>query len=138
MSLDNIVTQSELFELSKKEGGFELFSFRSFFGVDGDLYFGPGKTIGSKDYKVVGHTTLVIPKIMGLDGHSRNDALRRAIERRRIKESNAYLSEYGLSVSSEFLLHHRGADETNIGSKYDVFSVLYLKVDEAILEEIKE
>lgn len=129
--LDNILTKREIEELAKEDKPLELVAFESFFGTDGELYYGGGKTLQPEDYQVIGAMAFAAPR------KTDNEILARAIEYRRTKGSNAYVLNYELSVDQDFSLkqHEQGLESNN---HFSILSVVYIKADEEKLNELRD
>ena len=131
MNLLKVITPEEIQELEKQETELSMFEFDSFLGIDGELYYDQGRTLGPEHFKVVGVNVIAVPE------SAKNEPIRRAVEMTRIKESNAYMLNYELTVKSHFglLEHKRGKTSQN---DYVILSVAYFRVNEEKLKECRE
>ncbi|MCH7648848.1 MAG: hypothetical protein IIA83_09605, partial [Thaumarchaeota archaeon] len=91
-----------------------LVEFESFSGIDGELYLGRGLTISPGDYQAVGVMSFAAPA--GTD----NKILRRAVEERSIRESNAYVFQYELGISQNFKLSGQYGDGVGNGEEISI------------------
>ena len=131
MDLDNVVIDEEVKELSESADERTLVVFNNFSGIDGKLYFGEGRTLEPEHYRVVGATSLAVAP-GGVP-----DLVVRAVEKRRIRESNACVISHEFSFGSDSFV--KNSEHRRVGSseRYDVFSVVYLRVNEEELEKFK-
>ena len=131
MKLLKILTLEEIQELENQETGLSMFEFDSFTGIDGELYFGQGRTLSQENFNVVGANAIAVPR------NVKNEVIRKAVERARIRESNAYMVNYELTVKSNFglLEHERGKISNN---DYSILSIVYFRVNEDKLAECRE
>jgi len=109
-----------------------MVEFEHFFGIDGELYFEEGKTLDSKHYLPVGIRILAVPK------NTNNVIIKKAIEYRCIKQSNAYVRKCNLVLGSDFNLANIYGNGVSNSNDYNILSILYIRDDEKALKYFKD